>query len=45
MVITHNTRTMEAADWVCGVTMEELGVSTIVGVELEGARALKGRVA
>src|SRR5690606_12482165 len=35
-VITHNTRTMEAADWVYGVTMEEPGVSTIVGVELLG---------
>ena len=36
IVITHNTRTMEAADWVYGVTMEEPGVSTIVGVELLG---------
>ncbi len=37
IVITHNPRTMEAADWVYGVTMEEPGVSTIVGVELLGA--------
>lgn len=37
IVITHNPRTMEAADWIYGVTMEEPGVSTIVGVELEGA--------
>ncbi|HET7233205.1 MAG TPA: chromosome segregation protein SMC [Longimicrobium sp.] len=36
IVITHNPRTMEAADWIYGVTMEEPGVSTIVGVELEG---------
>jgi chromosome segregation protein len=36
IVITHNPRTMEAADWVYGVTMEEPGVSTIVGVELLG---------
>ena len=37
IVITHNPRTMEAADWVYGVTMEEPGVSSIVGVELLGA--------
>ena len=37
VVITHNPRTMEAADWVYGVTMEEPGVSNIVGVELLGA--------
>ncbi len=36
IVITHNPRTMEAADWVYGVTMEDPGVSTIVGVELVG---------
>lgn len=39
IVITHNPRTMEAADWVYGVTMEEPGISTIVGVELLGAWA------
>jgi chromosome segregation protein len=45
VVITHNTRTMEAADWVYGVTMEEPGVSMIVGVELEGAFSPEDRVA
>lgn len=45
VVITHNTRTMEAADWIYGVTMEEPGVSTLVGVELEGAWSLGERVA
>jgi chromosome segregation protein len=35
VVITHNPRTMEAADWIYGVTMEEPGVSSIVAVELE----------
>jgi chromosome segregation protein len=45
IVITHNTRTMEAADWVYGVTMEEPGVSSIVGVELEGDPVEAGRVA
>ncbi|HEX2095468.1 MAG TPA: AAA family ATPase, partial [Longimicrobiaceae bacterium] len=43
VVITHNLRTMEAADWLYGVTMEEPGVSTLVGVELEGAWALGER--
>lgn len=36
IVITHNPRTIEAADWVYGVTMEEPGVSKIVGVEFAG---------
>ena len=35
IVITHNPRTMESADWLYGVTMEEAGVSSIVGVHLE----------
>jgi chromosome segregation protein len=35
VVITHNPRTMEAADWIYGVTMEEPGVSSIVGVRLD----------
>jgi chromosome segregation protein len=37
IVITHNPRTIEAADWIYGVTMEEPGVSSIVGVRLEDA--------
>ncbi|MSR01736.1 MAG: chromosome segregation protein SMC [Gemmatimonadetes bacterium] len=36
VVITHNPRTMQAADAVFGVTMQEPGVSTIVGVRLGG---------
>jgi chromosome segregation protein len=43
IVITHNPRTMESADWIYGVTMEEPGVSTVVGVELEGAWAFGDR--
>lgn len=34
LVITHNPRTMQAADAVYGVTMQEPGVSTVVGVRL-----------
>ncbi|MDP3909645.1 MAG: AAA family ATPase, partial [Gemmatimonadales bacterium] len=34
IVITHNPRTMQAADAVYGVTMQEPGVSTLVGVRL-----------
>jgi chromosome segregation protein len=37
VVITHNPRTIEAADWIYGVTMEEPGVSSIVGVRLDEA--------
>ena len=35
IVITHNPRTIEAADWLYGVTMEEPGISSIVGVRLD----------
>ena len=35
VVITHHPRTMEAADWMYGVTMEEPGISSIVGVRLD----------
>ncbi len=34
IVITHNPRTMQVADAVYGITMQEPGVSTIVGVRL-----------
>ena len=37
VVITHNPRTIEAAEWIYGVTMEEPGVSSIVGVRLDEA--------
>lgn len=35
VVVTHNPRTIEAADWIYGVTMEEPGVSSLVGVRLD----------
>jgi chromosome segregation protein len=45
IVITHNARTIEAADWIYGVTMEEPGVSRIVGVQLEEALKTDGTAA
>jgi chromosome segregation protein len=35
IVITHNKRTMEMADVLYGVTMAELGVSSLISVKLE----------
>ncbi len=45
VVITHNPRTIAAADWIYGVTMEEPGVSSIVGVRLESAPEASGATA
>jgi len=40
IVITHNKRTMEVAEKLFGVTMQEPGVSQLVSVELDEARAM-----
>ena len=45
VVITHNPRTIAAADWIYGVTMEEPGVSSIVGVRLESPAEASGATA
>ena len=45
VLITHNPRSIEAADWIYGVTMEEPGVSTIVGVQLHEALQQTGSAA
>jgi chromosome segregation protein len=37
IVVTHNKRTMEAADLLYGVTQQESGVSTIMSVKVEEA--------
>jgi chromosome segregation protein len=39
LVITHNRKTMEAADALYGVTMEEPGLSKLVSVDLVGNRS------
>ena len=44
-MITHNRRTMEIADRLCGITMEEPGVSKLVAVNLRGGRVGKATVA
>jgi chromosome segregation protein len=43
ILITHNRRTMEIADRLCGVTMEEPGVSKLVAVNLRGGSARIGQ--
>lgn len=40
ILVTHNKRTMEAADRMYGITMQEQGVSKLVGVALDEAAAL-----
>lgn len=42
IVITHNKRTMEVAETLFGVTMQEPGCSRLVGVSLQEARTFSG---
>lgn len=41
IIITHNKLTMQAADKLFGITMEESGVTSIVPMELEDAESLR----
>jgi len=43
IMVTHNRRTMEIADRLYGVTMEEAGVSKIVSVDLEEAKKMQAK--
>ena len=43
IIITHNRRTMEIADRLCGITMEEPGVSKLVAVNLRGGTTAAAR--
>jgi chromosome segregation protein len=46
IVITHKRGTMEEADVLYGVTMQELGVSSILCVDVEEAeKAMRTKVA
>ena len=40
VVVTHNKQTIEMADHLLGVTMQEAGVSRLVSVDMEGAAQL-----
>ncbi len=42
LIISHNKITMEMADYLMGVTMQEAGVSRLVSVDVDEAAAMAG---
>ena len=42
ILVTHNKQTMEAADRLYGITMQETGVSRLVGVKFDEAMEMAG---
>lgn len=43
ILVTHNKRSMEAADRLYGITMQETGVSRLVGVKFDEAARMLDR--
>ncbi|MGE5344255.1 MAG: chromosome segregation protein SMC [Candidatus Omnitrophota bacterium] len=41
LIITHNFKTMEEADYIYGITMNEPGISTIYSMKMSGKNELK----
>jgi len=39
-MITHNKKSMEFADMLFGITMEQMGISKVVSVSLERPRGM-----
>jgi len=40
IIITHNRATMEAADFIYGITMEEPGISKTISLRLSEAESI-----